>query len=154
MFVRAIYEQDGPSVAAMAENLAHESPVFSKFTFSYDRVMEFIGAAQSKEDPYVTAFVVEHDNEVVGFLGAYISGSPFFSDDLAWDAAIYVAPEFRGRVGIKALRSLMLHYRLWAATHKVSSIRLGVLTGINTEKTIKLFEHLGWKRIGAILEYG
>ena len=137
----------------MAENLAKESPVYSRMTFAPEKVYNFLQAALDNSDPHATTFIIEDDtvSEIAGFLCAYIAEELFFLEDVAWDATFYISPEYRGRVGIKTIKELMSQYSQWGANSGAVDTRLGISTGLHPEKTARLYEACGFIRDGITL---
>jgi hypothetical protein len=94
-------------------------------------------------------FVAEHDGEIVGgFAGG--TTDRWFNDTLvAFDYGLFVR---RGeRHGIIAMK-LVSAFMRWAHALGVTTIECGVVSGVNTESTARMYEALGLKRVGVLLE--
>ena len=97
--------------------------------------------------------VAEEDGQIIGMMGAEIF-SYWFSDSLmAHDVMIYIAPDQRGR-GIGS--SLIRVYIEWALSQGVEreNIFIGIDSGIDTEKTEKKYNSLGFVRSGISMRLG
>ena len=83
-----------------------------------------------------------------GYYGGIIGiiSTQFFSDDVcASDLGLFVLPEFRG--GSAAIK-LVKVYEDWAIANGAKEISLSQSTGIAIEKTMALYEHLGYELTG------
>jgi len=125
-----------------------ESPRFSRLEFVGDKLRATL--TQLLEAPGGFLWVAEHEGRLIGGMAAVALPHWCSNDLVASDLALFVAPQHRG--GLAVLR-LVNRYRKWAQMEMAAAIvQLGVSTGVQTETTTLLFERLGFKRCGAILE--
>jgi len=82
----------------------------------------------------------------VGYASAF-----WWGDELeSFDVLLYVSPERRG--GMSALR-LIRGYIAAAQSIGVSDIKIGTSTGIDSERTMRFFERMGFQNMGAGLHF-
>lgn len=63
---------------------------------------------------------------------------------MAWDLLTYVVPEHRGGLGIRLIKAYIERAKLL----DIDDIHIGVSTGLEPERTGKLYERLGFRHIG------
>ena len=112
-----------------------------------DKVMMLGARCLMDEDRTTFVRFYEEDGEPIAmFVGAirdyYFSGATF-----AEDLMMYVHPEHRG--SIKAAR-LIKEFIKWAESRQVNDIELKLSAQITNETAGKLFERLGFERVGHI----
>lgn len=89
--------------------------------------------------------VVWKDGKLVGVSLTH-KESPIYSDDVVAECVVlYVHPEYRkGSVGV----SLIKHLKKLAKAWEAKQVRLGVSSGIQTERTEQLYQRLGYTEVG------
>lgn len=87
------------------------------------------------------------DGSIQGGLLAMIGETWFGRDLLAYDLALFIVPGRRG--GIIAAR-LCQAYVEWAIAAGAAEISIGTTTGVQTEAAERLYQGLGFERIGAL----
>lgn len=81
-----------------------------------------------------------------------MSSEMWFGRDLqTFDLALFIEPGKRG--GVAAVR-LTRAYVEWAQTIGAKEIGIGTTTGVNPEMSGRLFESLGFERVGAVYRMG
>ncbi|MGK7779207.1 GNAT family N-acetyltransferase, partial [Acinetobacter baumannii] len=68
---------------------------------------------------------------------------------LAFEQGVYVLPEYRKSNIAKLLVNTFIG---WAQLKNADRIQIGTMTGIHADKTVKLYESLGFNLIGYVLE--
>jgi GNAT superfamily N-acetyltransferase len=89
--------------------------------------------------------VVEaEDGQLVAMLGATVYEEYMSEDKFATDIVLYVHPDHRGGSIIVRLVKL---YEDWALRNgvKPENTKLSVGTGVEVERTVRIFERLGYK---------
>lgn len=92
-------------------------------------------------------FVAEDDSGIFGMIGCECSAPFFSSEAFAAEHFIYVTPEKRCGTAFYRLFERFYH---WASTKKVKSVYLMHSTGINTDVVEKVYDRLGFSRVGSI----
>lgn len=145
--IRKATLDDLPTLLALGASMHAESPRFSRLAFSASRLEETLRALILLPRGFV--LVAELDGELIGGMAAMCMPHWASADLLATDLALFVAPEHRG--GLTAAR-LVRRYVGWAMGEGAKLIQLGVTTGVATEETARMFEAIGLRRCGVILE--
>lgn len=145
--IRPATLQDLPALLAIGQDMAAESPRYSRLRFSRDK----LAAALTTLIPADWGFVRVIDGEqgIVAVMLAAVTEHWISSDRCASDLALYVDPRARGTM---AATELICAYREWAREQGAVLLQVGVTTGVHTEKTAQLYEHLGFVRCGIVLE--
>lgn len=138
---------DLPQLVELGRVMHAESPRFARLTFSAGRL--HLTLAALIEAGQFLRVGTDEAGAVVGGMAGMVT-QHWASDDLvANELALFVAPEYRG--GLLAVR-LLTRYLQWAAERGAVIIQAGVTTGVDTETTARLYERMGLKRCGVILE--
>lgn len=121
-----------------------ESPRFSKFPYSPEKVTKFTGALMAS--PVGTVIVADHPHiGIIGFYGGFIAEHYFSQAKFASDAAVFVCPAYRG--GSAFVRMAMM-FEEWARTHGVVEFAPAISTEVNPDKVLKMYERLGYRLSG------
>lgn len=138
---------DVPRLVELAE-MMHAESRFTMLTFDRDKMTSVATGLLSM--PNGLALVAVKGGEIVGaFLG--IAEEHVFSRDLfACDLATFIDPKHRG--GFIAV-SLLRGYVKWARELGVKCINAGIASGINHDVSVRLYERIGFVRVGVAFEY-
>ncbi len=83
--------------------------------------------------------------EVIGVLAGYMTEYAFCSERVATDHIVFVAPRSRGTLaGVRLIEA----FRGWARERGARELILGITTGVDTLRTGKLLERLGFEFAG------
>lgn len=120
--------------------LMHRESWFRDFDFDPAAVEAFITRAM--EADFMLALVLEAaGGGIAGFFCAAEATHFFGRDRYACDVAVYVHPDHRGGPGFVRM---MKAYEAWCRIRGVREIHIGLSTGIELEKTARLYEKLGY----------
>jgi GNAT superfamily N-acetyltransferase len=144
--VRRATDDDLEALIAMGEALHAESPRYQGMGFSAPklrRLYEQLKGTILAEGGCV--FVAEEGGEVVG-MTVGITAERWFSDErYVTDLTLYVKPEHRnGRAFPRLVRAL----EAWAVEQGIADLALGVSTEIHPERTVRAYEHMGYRLAG------
>ena len=145
MTIRQALHTDIPRMLELGQEMHAESPRFSKLSFDPQRLRFALGFAIDGH----FCMVAEHDGQIIGGLAATITPHWFSPDLTACDMALFIAPEYRGGAAVVRLLNA---YRKWATEKGSKMTLLGIMTGVDVEKTALSCERLGWRRAGIVLE--
>lgn len=145
--IRPATLEDLPALLAIGEDMAAESPRYSRLRFNRDKLAHMLRLLIEAESGFVR--VVDDGCGVAAVMVAMVAEHWMSSDRHASDLALYVEPRARGTM---AATELICAYRTWAQEQGAVLVQAGVTTGVFTEKTAQLYEHLGFKRCGVVLE--
>jgi len=141
--IRPATQLDLPFIAKLGETYTSEAEHHGAFTLNWDRA--FREAAAAISDPDSCLLVAVRGTTPVGFLYATISYFLWSDTPLAVDQLLYISPGSRGGSGAVGL---IRAYERWAADKGVSHVRLSIASGITEDRTCRLYERLGYIKIG------
>lgn len=144
--VREVERRDVDQMLVMWQDMMAESPHYRIKTFNEQKARALLSRMYASLSPSVFGLVVEDESgALVGMLGAIFNEHLLFDGVYTIDLAVYMKPEHRGK-GTAAVRMIRM-YEEWARKRGVpdNEITLGVSTGIEMERTVCLYERLGYK---------
>lgn len=148
IMIRPAISADIPRMVDLGRAMHGESPVFCRLRFDAEKLAATI--ANTISSPAGFAYVAEQGGQVAGGMLAMVAPHYFSPDLVACDLALFMAPEHRG--GMAAVR-LISAYIGWAEERGAVVKQLGLMTGVNVEKTEALLHRLGWHRAGLVMEF-
>jgi GNAT superfamily N-acetyltransferase len=134
-----------PRLIELGRVMHAESARFAALSFDAVKLEQTLEAAIKNH----FAMVSEVDGVVVGGLLAVVSPHWFSQDLYTCDIALFIDPQYRG--GVTAVR-LLKAYAAWAKDVGSKMTLFGIMTGVNTEQTVKLCQALGWRQAGVVME--
>ena len=146
--IRPATPDDIPRMVELGRAMHGESPTFSRLRFDADKLAATIAHTIASASGF--AYVAEQGGQVVGGMLGMITPHYFSHDLVACDLALFMAPEHRG--GMAAVR-LLDTYVKWSAHNGAVLTQLGVMAGVNVDKTEALLHRLGWHRSGLVMEF-
>ena len=149
--VREALEIEIPQLTALGKQL-HEESAFSHM--QYDEVMCGGWARFAMDKPnkiFLKVIIEKAHGKVVGILLAKMDQSYFGKDAIAHDMLLGIDKDHRGRCR-DALVWLVNEYQAWAIKQGAKRVFLASYTNVEAERTEKLFEHLGFRKIGTVHE--
>jgi RimJ/RimL family protein N-acetyltransferase len=149
--IRTATEQDVERIVELGEMLHRESPRWSRLSYSKERAGNMIRHLTTHEQGAV--FVAERAGVVVGGIAGWVDRHWSSDDKVAQEVSFFMAPEARG--SISATR-LICALRAWAEAKGAVFLQAGTSTGLDPERTARLYERLGFTRcaIGLEVNYG
>jgi len=128
--------------------LMHAESRFTMLRFDAEKMARATALLVNAPDGLV--LVAEREGRVVGgFVGC--AEEHFFSrDKFAFDLATYIDPAHRG--GYLAA-ALLRRFVRWARSRGIACINAGIASGINHDVSERLYERLGFVRVGTAYEY-
>jgi len=135
---------DVEAMIALGARMHDESPRFRKFDYRPQKLR----ALAERVIPAGGAFVAEVSGRIVGMFVGFIAEQYFGNARYASDLLVYVAPEHRGG---SAFPRLFKAWESWARSQDVDEICLGIGTEVTAERTMVLYERLGYRRAGYLM---
>lgn len=139
--MRLAEPSDFPWISSCILAMHKESPTYSKFPEDWKYV-----------PTTVKNFIVHPDmifvvNTPRSFM-VVATDTPWFAPSVlhAYELLLYVDPEFRG--GMEVVR-LIKFMETMCQEHGVDSLHVGASVGLKDERTMKLYERLGYERMTA-----
>lgn len=142
MEVRTATEADVPELLEMGRAMHAESPRYRHRHYSPDKVEQFARRLVATGGTHVA----EIDGRIVGMFAGFVVEDWFGNDRVASDFVVYVRPEHRGS---SAFVRLVKAFEKWAAGQGAVEIAPGVSTEVDPDKTVALYERLGYRALGA-----
>lgn len=130
----------------LGEEMHAEAPSFNQMDYDPKKLMQ-LGLMLSEQGGMFLA--EKEDNEVIGMFLGVIVPHFFGSDLMANDLCLFVKKEYRG--GTAAPR-LIKAFEKWAFANGAKVLRYGVSTGVEAERTLKLYEKLGYTQTGYLVD--
>lgn len=142
--VRLATEADIPAIVGLAKRMHGESPRFARLTFVPEKVAAAALAVVSGR-VQGGALVAEKGRIIVGMMVGFVTEHFFGAEKTASDLAVYVAPEHRGGlIAVKLIRAFEQIARKAGAVE----LLLGISTEVAAERTLELYQGLGYRRSG------
>lgn len=132
----------------MAGKMLHKRSAFRHMDYDVDRVVRIAMTALTQPNKYFLK-VIAYNDTPVGVLFCYLSESFFGKDLVASDFVFFIVPQMQGKCSL-AVKEIVDEYQFWAAANGAKRINLGCSTEIDSERTAKLFEHLGLPQTGTL----
>ena len=147
MLVRAATLEDLDTLVDWGKRLTSESPRFKKQGFDEKQARNVFAHLIDKHGS-ILMVTDEYSNPVGTLIGA-LDTDWRTGQKLAYEQGLYVLPEYR-KSG--AASDLIETFKVWAEMNEADRIQVGTITGIYAERTVKLYESLGFELVGYVLE--
>lgn len=145
--IRPFVASDAPAALELCRDLHRES-LLAYLPFSERKVLDMFARALAL--PEETFFwVVERDGVLVGSMYGVVVGYFGCEGTMATEKWVHALPQHRGG---GAATSLVKQFIRWAHERGVREVAISPSTGIQTERTARWLEHLGFDRIGVTLK--
>jgi len=146
MIIRPATEEDLRTVLRMAIAMHAESNRYRAHKISIPKLAALILKFHISSSKVI--LVAEKEACIVGMFLGYITEFFFSDDELTTDRLFYVRPEHRK--GFVAYR-LFKGFESWSKEVGVTTIQVGISTGIDNEGYTNFCERLGYNRTGTVL---
>jgi GNAT superfamily N-acetyltransferase len=138
--VRWMTIEDLPIAIAMGEAM-HKESYYKHFDYDPMKLQKLWELSEAHQGFYGKFVAENSDGKIVGMFVGMCAEHYFGHDKIATDLLLYVTPEARG--GSAAPR-LVKAYEKWARESGAKEIHVGVSTGVNEDRTARLYEKLGF----------
>ena len=144
--LRLAQPQDRHHILRMAKAMHEESPRYKGLAFSDGKTLALIDYLMDYSEGVL--IVAEQDEEIAGMIAGMLV-EHFFSDAKhASDLALYVVPHRRGSsIAVRLAKA----FETWAAAIGADEIILGASTGVASDRTVCMYEKLGYSLISRSL---
>ncbi len=140
--IRRALAADLERLVALAE-LMHAESRFRIFRFAAPKVRNVLQGLIDSPDAGLVLVAVDETSTIVGAI-ALLCAEQWFSDErVVQDFGLFVDPKHRG--GLAAVR-LVAEGERWARERGARTYELGINTGVQVERTARLFERRGLAR--------
>lgn len=145
--VRPATRADLPQILPLGK-LMHAESRYSSVPFSPIKVSATFAALI---DGQGCVFVAEKDGEIIGGIAGFLGPVWFGIDQTLMELTLFLKPECRG--GTLAAR-LIKAFVAFGREQGCTLIQSGVVSGVEQERTEKLYQRLGGKLHGSLYEFG
>lgn len=146
--IRPARHDDLGRLAEIGAVLHSESERFRRCRYAPEKVLALMSALMQSANGLV--LVVEKDGEVIGGIAATVVEQWYSFDRIATDISVFILPEHRGGT---ALARLLNAYREWAESRGAVYALAGISTSITVARTQSLYEALGARYVGPMMEF-
>lgn len=149
--VREYERSECEYISKMSEVMIMES-VLAPLRYNSQKVEAWLLSVHANPKTYWQRIIVDDTDVPIGLFVFYLT-TPFYADEkMSCDAVIFVEKKHRGRT-LKYVQEIMKGYREWAQSHGAAMKFIGASTGIDVETTERVYEFLGFKRVGFVYRY-
>lgn len=128
---------------------AHKETRYGNAKYSKEGVFHLLSLIKQYPDKFFIAYTKNANEEITGLLMGQLSVEYFSGRTIANDLGMFVHPIHRGgTIFYRMLKS----FEQWAKEHGASKMILYHSTGIEPEKTKKLFTKLEYEEFGSIFD--
>lgn len=132
-----------PQVMALAREMHAESAAHSFLLLDEDVLAEQFRLSMTVPDAHLLLAV--RDGTVLGAMFGVIREPYFTRERVAYDMAWFMLRSERGSsLAVRLLRE----FEKWAAKRGAKAVMLGQSTGVDIERTTRLYERLGYATVG------
>jgi GNAT superfamily N-acetyltransferase len=144
MNIRLAKPDDMPAVFELAERGYRESR-YNRYPLRPEKFQNLADLAEAEPDSVLC--VVAEETGIIGMLCAIVTEHYFADMVYATNLALYVDPDSRGKlVAPKMIRG----FERAARVRGVDEIMLGATFGVESDRTLRLFNALGYETIGGL----
>jgi len=136
--IRKATADDADAILTLVALMVTESPTYRRHAFAFEKATALIKYLTEQQ----CLLVADLMGEIVGFCSGMMGEQLLSYDRYATDTGIYVMPEHRGGT---AFVRLVRSFENWAIEQGATEIHLGVSTGIDTERTVRMYERMNYK---------
>lgn len=145
--IRRAVPKDLPALIALGARMHAESPHFRRVTFSPAKLEQTL--KQLIESAGGFLWVGDEAGQITGVMAGIAFEHWCSTDVVVSDLALFVEPPYRGT--LLAAR-LVKRFQAWAKDAGAKLVTVGVSTEVQVEQTARLYEMLGFRRFGVLME--
>lgn len=127
----------------------HSETRFSARAYSPYKTALFL--AEIIKRPLGCLLVAEREGQIIGGVAGYAIADWFTTELVATEYALFLEQDKRG--GALVMR-LIKDFIKWADEKGIKRKHIGIVTGINQERTERIYKRLGGEKIGVLYEFG
>lgn len=138
---------DIPALVELGRAMTAESPRYSRLEFSASRFSRLLSHLISSPEGLV--LVARRDGVLIGGILASCAPSWMSDASICQEIALFILPQYRG--GFTATR-LISGVVAWSKIRGAAWCEVGVSTGVNVDRTTRLYQKLGFSPVTISLE--
>lgn len=140
--VRPVAIGDVEQLVKLVRDMSNESEYYRARGFHEERTRRLVTGFCEWRENHLGYVTQKEDGELVGMIGLLIIDSLTHDFRFATDVGVFIRPEYRGNMAsIRMIRAA----ETLAKMNDVHEIHLGISTGVHPEKTVHMYERLGYK---------
>jgi len=147
--IRPATAADVATIVAIGEAMHDESRYRDPLPWCAPKVTGLLDWLLASDDGLV--LVAEAGGAIVGGFLGMVEDHWCSRARVATDFALYVVPEHRGST---VAARLLGAYITWARDRGAVLVQAGITTGVHVEATSRLYERMGFQRVGNLFEIG
>jgi len=138
-------------IASIAGEMV-SSGVLAPLVYSSRKVESWLLSAHANPKVYFQRIIVDENDVPVG-LFVFHRAIPFYAENaVALDTVIFVQKKHRGRC-IRRVQDVLMQFVAWSRARGDKLHLIGSSSGIDPDTTERVFEFLGFKKIGTVHAY-
>ncbi|EMM5415292.1 GNAT family N-acetyltransferase [Citrobacter amalonaticus] len=146
--IRPASTADIPEIIRLSE-IMHQESRYRTLPYNGVKFSALLRRLIDSSDGMVA--VAEKDGAIVGAIAAVVTEHYFADATISYELGLYVEKAHRGTL---AGYRLAKEYITWAKSKDVDQIDMGITTGIDEERTGRMYERLGLKHVGIVFSGG
>lgn len=143
--VRTATLDDVSALVSLGRVMHRESPRFSRFPFSAEKVEALVRGMIGNPAGAVIFVAEERDQGIVGMFGGIVAEHYFTTSKFATDVAVFVSQAYRGG---SAFPRMLQAFEAWAVDRGAFEIAPGISTEVSPERTLALYQKKGYRLSG------
>lgn len=123
----------------------HKESTFNHLSYSKEKLRDLGITIMDRPDMFFASVAEDENKVILGMFVGVITEYYFSKDTMASDLLFYVDQDKRGAL---ACLKMFKEFESWAKRKKAKEVRPATSTGIDMERTKKLYSHLGYEPTG------
>lgn len=146
--IRPATKQDIPEIVRLSETM-HQESRYRTLPYNGDKFARLM--ARLIDSPAGMVAVAERDGQIIGAIAGVVTDHYFADATISYELGLYVEKAHRGTL---AGYRLAKEYIDWAKSQGVDQVDMGITTGIDEERTGRMYERLGLHHVGIVFSGG
>jgi hypothetical protein len=147
--IRAPATVDEVRECAQMGALMHAESAYAALPYDVEQVTRYTLDLAQQGRVFVSR--MEQGGKLVGFFGGRLDKYFFNEHLIAFEFAMYVVPEWRGKTR-DTIRSIET-FKKWAQLRGADEVCIGVSTRVDPDRTGKLLVHRGFEHVGGMYKW-
>lgn len=146
--IRPATKHDIPEIVRLSETM-HQESRYRTLLYNGDKFARLM--ARLIDSPAGMVAVAERDGQIIGAIAGVVTDHYFADATISYELGLYVEKAHRGTL---AGYRLAKEYIDWAKSQGVDQVDMGITTGIDEERTGRMYERLGLRHVGIVFSGG
>jgi len=123
----------------------HNESSFKSIGYDEEKLRDLGTSIINRPDVFFASVAEDENKVILGMFVGVITEYYFSKDTMASDLLFYVDQDKRGAL---ACLKMIKEFELWAKRNNAKEVRPATSTGIEMNRTAKLYSHLGYEPTG------